>query len=160
MADVYRFVKDTYDGVESYAIYASSGVSQGDMMQWDAGSRLATNNLLASGSIFLGVAEERNPVASIGTSTAPLTGSRCRVKSSGVHFFKSTAGETYSHLDAVYQGADAQTVTKIGSTRIVGRVWLPDGTQVTGASTTSVNVLVYGSMTMNSTTPSSAAAAR
>lgn len=160
MANVYRFKKDVYDGLESYAIYTSSGVSQGDMVQWDPDSRKATVALLASGSIFLGVAQEANPLASLGTSAAPLTGGRCRVKSCGVHEFKTTNGQTYSHLDPVFQGADAQTVSLLGSTRLVGRVWLPDGTQVTGTGTNTVNCIIFGSMTQMSTVPTAVVAAR
>lgn len=160
MANVYRFVKDVYDGQESYKIYTASGVSEGDFMQWDPDSRLATNNLLASGSIFLGVAQDANPLAGLGTPTNPLTGGMCRIKSNGIHSMNTTSSEVYSHLDPVFEGADAQTVSKVGSTRMVGRVWLPDGTQVTGASGTTVNVSVYGSMTNNSTVPSAATAAR
>ena len=129
-------------------------------MQWDAGSRLATKNLLASGSIFLGVTEEANPFAGIGTTDQPLTGGMCRIKANGVHNFKTTSSEVYSHLDPVFQGADAQTVSLVGSTLMIGRVHLPDGTQVTGATGTDVAVSIYGSMTKNSTVPSSLAAAR
>jgi hypothetical protein len=160
MANVYRFLKDAFSGVESFAVYTQSGIEAGDQMQWDATARKATNNALASGSIFLGVCEDAQPVASLGTTASPLTGSRVRIKSQGIHFMKTTAGETYSHLDAVYQGADVQTVTKVSAGRLIGRVWLPDGTQVTGAAGTSVDVTVYGSMTNNSTVPSAADAAR
>ena len=137
---IYRTIK-RLGGVESYNIYSASGINQGDMLQWDTGARLATNNLLASGSIFLGYAEEAVPVASLGTASRPLITS-CRVAFSCVAFFKTTSGDTYAHLDPVYQGADAQTVTKVGSTRPIGRAWLPDGTTVTGATGTNVTVYV------------------
>jgi len=110
MADVYRFVKDTFDGVESYAIYSASGINTGDMMQWDPVAGKAVNAALASGSIFLGVAEETNPLRSLGTPERPLTGGKIRIKSSGIFRFLTTNGETYSHLDAVFQGSDVQTV--------------------------------------------------
>lgn len=155
---VYRFVKDTGGsgaGLEAYAIYASSGINTGDMVQWDIAARVATANLLGSGSIFLGVSETTNPVVSLGTPSVPLTGGKITVKSQGVHFFKTTAAEIYSHLDPIYQGADVQTVSKAGSTRMIGRIWLPDGSQVTGATGTNVNVLVMGNMTNDSSAPSS-----
>ncbi len=157
MANVYRFLKDTFGGNESYAISGgvntSYSVAAGDMMQWDATSRYATNALLASGSIFLGVSEDANPMASLGTSTQPLTGGRCRIKSDGIHAFKTTAGDVYSHLDPVYQGADAQTVTLTSATRLIGRVWLPGGTQVTAATGVTVPVRIYGAMTLQGRLP-------
>lgn len=60
-----------------------------------------------------------------------------------IHFFKTTAAEVYSHGNAVYVGADAQTVTKVdpGSGIIVGYAWLENGGTVTGATGVTVNVL-------------------
>ena len=148
MADVYRFLKDIYSGAESYKCYTQSGISTGDMCQWDADSRLATNNYLASGSIFLGVSEERQPLASLGTTAVPLTGDRMRIKSQGLHKFISTNGETYSHLDPVAQsGTNRQAVTKLIATRMIGRVHLPDGSQVSGDGSLEVPVIIYGTMT-------------
>lgn len=158
--NVYRKVKDTFDGKESYNIYATSGINQGDMCQWDPTALVATNNTLGSGSIFLGVAEDANPLAGLGTPTVNLTGNKCRIQSEGVHFFKTTTGETYVHLTPVYQGADQQTVSTVGATVFIGRCWLPDGSTVTGAAGTPVNVLIVGSQTKNSCIPSSATAAR
>ena len=161
MANVYRFIKDVFHGVESYKVYTSSGMpTTGDMCQWDGTSRVATNALLASGSIFLGVSQEVQPLAGLGTNTAPLTNDMIRIVSQGVHAFNTTSGQTYSHNDPVFQGADAQTVSLVGSTRLVGRVHLPDGTQVAGATGTKVNCRIFGSLTNNSTVPSSAAAAQ
>lgn len=161
MANVYRFVKDVYNGIESYRVYTSSGMpSTGDMCQWDGTSRYATNALLASGAIFLGVAQETQPLVGLGTNTRPLTNDRIRIVSQGVHKFKTTNGETYSHNDPVYQGADAQTVSLVGATRIIGRVHLPDGSQVVGTGSNAVACRIFGSMTNNSTVPSSAAAAQ
>jgi len=156
MANIYRFVKDTYFGLESYKVYTQSGVSQGDLMQWDAGSRLATNNVLASGSIFLGVAEGAQPLASLGTATVPLTGDRVRIKSNGIHLYTGTAAETYSHLDTIVQNsavAGAMTISNAASSnRIIGRVHLPDGTQLTGAVQVPINI--FGAM--NQTSPPTA----
>jgi hypothetical protein len=160
MADVYRFKTDVYHGTENYKVYTQSGIDTGDMCQWDTGARLATANLLASGSIFLGVAESTQPLAGLGSTTVPLTGDVVRIKSQGVFEMKTTTGETYSHLEPVFQGADAQTVTKVSATRLIGRIHLPDGTQVTGAAGTSVKVRIFGSMTNVSTVASSAAAAQ
>ena len=164
MANFYRFLKDTYFGLDAYAISggltSTMSIAEGDMMQWDYTSKYSTNALLCSGSIFLGVTYDCNPMASLGTSTAPLTGGVVRIGSQGIFQMKTTSSEVYKHLDPVYQGADAQTVSLTGSTRIVGRVHLPGGSTVTGATGTFVPVRILGSMTNNSTVPSSAAAAQ
>lgn len=143
MANVYRFDRDLGSVTPIEAFYVPSGASQGDMMQWDSSAKIATNNLLSSGSIFLGVCEDASPVAGIGTSTRTLTNNRLRVKMGQcVMRFKTTASETYVHRTVVYQGADAQTVSTVGATRAIGLVWLPDGSTVTGASGTEVTVLI------------------
>ena len=161
MPDYYSTVKSLYDGYESYVINSSSGVFAGDMCQWDPGDRVATANALASGSSFLGVSEETNPMAGLGTTSRPLTGGFCRIKGEGVMNLRCTNGETYVHLQAVYQGATVQTVTTGPSAnRMIGRVWLPDGTQVTGTTTNRVNVRIFGSQTLTGNCPSSADAAR
>lgn len=158
MADVYRSVKEVFDGYESYAV--ASGVETGSMMQWDTGARVATPMTTASGAIFLGVSEESNPLNGLGTTAVPLTGNVSRIKSQGIFNMKTTSGETYSHLDAVFMGADDQTVTKVGSGRMVGRIHLPGGSQVSGSSTTKVPVRILGSMTNCGIAPSSAPGAR
>ena len=146
MADIYRTIKDIFDGIESYAVYTSSGIDQGDLCVWDPDARLAVvmTTTTASGAIFLGVSEESQPLAGLGTATVPLTGDRIRIKGQGIFKFETTASETYNHLDPVFMGANAQRVTLVGSTRMVGRVHLPDGTQVTGATGTSVEVRIVG----------------
>jgi hypothetical protein len=158
-SNVMRFIYEVFGqgaGMESYKIYTSSGINQGDMMQWDPNARVATNALLASGSIFLGVSDDCNPMAGLGTASNPLTLGAARIKSSGIFVFKTTSGETYVHRTPVYQGADQQTISTVGSTRMIGRVHLPDGSSVTGAAGTSVNVNVMGDLTNNSLLPSSA----
>lgn len=158
MANVYRNVKDVFAGIEAYVI--GSGIDQGDMCQWDAGARQATSNLLNSGSIFLGVSETAHPMAGLGTDANPLDGFLARIRSQGIFNMQTTTGEVYSHLDPVYQGAGKQVVSLVGSTRPVGRVHLPDGTQVTGATGTPVPVRMFGSMTNCGNAPSSATTAR
>ena len=160
MANVYRFLYNVFEGVDSYRIYTSSGISEGDMMQWDATARYATPMTTTSGAIFLGVSEEANPLVGLGTTTNPLTGGRCRIRSQGVHRFATTTGETYSHADPVYMGANAQTVTLLGASNLVGSLHLPDGSQVTGATSATVQVRIFGSMTNVGVAPSSATSAR
>ena len=139
--NVYRFLR-TLDGVEQFVIYTTSGVSTGDMVQWDPGSRVATNNLLASGSIFLGVANDPNPAAGLGTASQPLNNGSIQVMMQGTFNFKTTTGETYVHNTVVYQGADQQTITTNSASRGIGRVWLPQGTSITGASGVQCPVLI------------------
>lgn len=155
MPNYYSTVKDVFDGMETYNYYSSSGVVAGDMMQWDAVSRVATPMTTASGAIFLGVSEDASPLAGIGTAARPLVaGGRVRIKSQGVFNMKTTSGETYSHLDPLFMGADPQTVSKIGSGRCIGRAHLPGGNTVSGGSTTRVNVRIFGSMTNCGQAPS------
>lgn len=164
MPNRYRTIKDVYEGSDSYRVYTQSGMDQGDICQWDADSRYATRNHLASGSIFLGVAEEAHPMASLGTTSVPLTQDRVRIKSQGLCEMKTTDGETYSHLDPVFQNVsdstERQRVTRVSASRMIGRIHLPDGSQVTGTGNNSVNVRIFGSMTNCGNAPSSAAAAR
>ncbi len=156
--NVYRDLGvDMFTGTESYAVATGSGINTGDLMQWDTGSRIATLMVAVSGAIFLGVAQSSQPLVGLGTSTVTLTGDKVRIKGQGVHSLKSTTGETYSHLDPVFMGADTQTATKVGSSRVIGRVWLPDGTQVTGAAGTNVPVMIYGQQILPGVLPSAAA---
>ena len=161
MANYYSTIKSLFDGYESYAIHAASGIDTGDMMQWDTGSRVATPNALASGSIFLGVSEETNPMAGLGTAARPMTGGFCRIAGEGVQNLRCTDGETYVHLTAVYQGSTVQTVTTGPSAnRMIGRVWLPNGTSVTGTTSNRVNIRIFGSQGTTGATVSSADSAR
>ena len=163
-SSTYRYLKDTFWGLDAYAISggitSSATINEGDMMQWDSVSTYATNATMASGSIFLGVCYDTTPLVGLGTSTRPLTSGFVRIGSQGIFNFKSTSGESYTHLAPVYQGADVQTVSLVGSTRIIGRVHLPLGGSITGATGTQVPVRVLGSMTNLSTVPSSGTAAQ
>lgn len=158
MADRYRYLSDIFHGIDSYAVYTQSGIDQGQMMQWDSVARKAVNNAIISGSIFLGISEESQPLRSLGTATAPLTGDKVRIRSQGLMELATTASETYAHLDAVYPGANPSTVTTVPSNnRIIARVHLPDGTTVTGGTGVIVPVKILGSMTNLSTIPTGAA---
>lgn len=156
VANTYRNIKDVYDGVENYAYYTASGIVQGDFMQWDLGARVAVPLTAVSGAVFLGVCEDASPMASLGTAARPLlAGGVIRIKSQGIFSMKTTSGETYAHLDPIFMGADTQTVTKVSSGRMLGRVHLPNGTTVAGSSTAVVNVRIFGSMTNCGSAPSS-----
>lgn len=160
-SNVYRTLKDVYDGRESYAVYSSSGVPfVGDMCQWDPTALVATQMTTASGAIFLGVSEECQPLAGLGSNTNPLTGNMIRIVSQGLQSMNSTTGETYTHRVPVYMGADPQTISVVGAGRIVGRVHLPDGSTITGAAGTRVPINICGSMTNGSAVPSASSAAQ
>lgn len=139
--NVYRFLRQL-DGVEQFKIYSASGINTGDMAQWDPNALVATNNLLASGSVFLGVFNDTNPAVGLGTASQPLTNGSAQVLMQGVFNFNTTASETYTHNTPVFQGADQQTVTTVSAGRMIGRAWLPQGTTVTGATGTQVSVLI------------------
>ena len=153
MPDVYRFVKHAFDGTASYRVYSSSGIETGAMMQWDATARYATPMTTTSGAIFLGVSQETNPLVGLGTTSQPLTGGMIRILSQGVHDMNTTSGETYVHRTPVFMGADTHTVTTISAGRLIGRVHLPDGSSVTGATGTKVAVRILGDMTNLSAVP-------
>lgn len=164
MANVYRTLKDIYDGVESYAVYSASGVETGSAMAWDPGARVAVpmTAITASGAIFLGVSEEAQPVAGLGSSSNPLTGNQLRIRGQGVCSMQTTSGEVYSHLDPVWLGANSQTVSLIANqnTRFVGRAHLPLGNQVTGGVGVRVPIRILGNLGLDSVAPVSAATAR
>ena len=156
MPDVYRFVKHVFDGTASYRVYSSSGIETGAMMQWDTTARYATPHTTASGNVFLGVSQETNPLAGLGTTSQPLTGGMIRILSQGVHNMLTTADETYVHRTPVFMGATTHTVTTVSAGRLIGRVHLPDGSSITGATGTTVPVSILGDMTNGSTVPTSA----
>ena len=58
--------------------------------------------------------------------------------------FYSTAGDTYNHLDPIFFGTDAQTITNQAATHSIGVVMLPTPgtTAIAGGSTVLVPVLV------------------
>lgn len=153
-----RFSKDLYDGRSAYAVYTASGIEAGEMVQWDTGARKATPMTAASGAIFLGVNLSAHPVVSLGTASQPLDGSSILVKANGLFLMQSTQGEVYSHRDPLFIGGTTQTVTKVGDQkRLIGRAWLPMGTQVTGASGVMVPTLLYGDQTQQGVLPSASA---
>ncbi len=155
-SNVYRTINDVFDGRDSYAVYSSSGIPfQGDLCQWDPAALVATQMTTGSGAIFLGVAEECQPLTGLGSNAAPLTGNRVRIVSQGLFFLNTTAGETYQHLTAVGVGADPQTISTAIAGKMVGRVHLPLGNTVTGAAGTTVPVRIFGSMTNAGRLPSS-----
>lgn len=55
--------------------------------------------------------------------------------------FTGVAGDSYAHMDAVYYATDAQHVTAVGASHLIGYVWLPLGNTLTGAVTVPILVV-------------------
>lgn len=108
-------------------------VNAGDMVYRTANGGIASLNTPgtanANAASFLGVSEENYPL-NIGLGeginlTRPMndtTSVSVAIRQSGEFKFKTTPGDVYNPGDAVYLGADAQTVQKTASGSIVGRV--------------------------------------
>lgn len=143
MADQYPVVKDIFDGLENYKCASNLAVNQGDMIRWDE-DNLTVAVMTAAGQRFLGVSLDSQPFRGL----TELTSTEIRVQGRGIVKFKTTNAETYTHGKALAMGADAQTVTNVvaGKT-IIGEVWAPLGTTITGAAGTFVNVNIFGAGT-------------
>jgi hypothetical protein len=128
-------------------VNASFPITQGSLVYLDTSAHyiklLDTDGHAAT---LMGVALQPSVVTSnldngsgVGAENAIMVGWDC------VALLGSTAGDTYHYGDAVYVGADSQTVTNtVGAlTKILGTVILPKGvSSVTGASGTLIQVLV------------------
>lgn len=116
-------------------------INGGDMVYWVSGSAaIKAVGSDANAATFAGIAKD--------TSFLNITGtkkylSQLEVLSGGVFSLKTTAAETYNHGTALYAGADAQTVTTVAGTNIIGYVWFrPGQTTVTGAAGVNIDVLI------------------
>lgn len=122
----------------------NSLINQGDQVYFDTSANVikpvASN---ANALTFAGVAADRSWLNVYGTVLYPQGSTP--VWRDGIFFFKTTNAETLEMGDAVYVGADAQTVSDQdpGSGNIIGYVWLQPGlSSVTGAAGTNVQVLI------------------
>lgn len=122
----------------------NSLINQGDQVYFDTSANVvkpvASN---ANAATFAGVAGDRSWMNPYGTTLYPQ--GSIPVWKDGIFTFKTTAAETLEMGDAVYVGADAQTVSDQdpGSGNIIGYVWLrPGQSSITGASGTNVEVLI------------------
>jgi hypothetical protein len=59
-----------------------------------------------------------------------------------VYSFFTTAGDSYVPGQSVYFGADAQTITNVAATKVIGTIWNPAGGAIAGGAGVMVNVLV------------------
>lgn len=100
----HTFVKNNFERFET-PIDLNTVINQGDMVFAGADGKSLPMSA-GSGLQFLGVAEDTNPVTSLGDKRTQLT-----VVRRGTFRFKTTVGESYIAYAALYAGADAQTVT-------------------------------------------------
>ena len=138
--------KKPWEPIACYAVdtSGSNNVKMGEMLKWYAAGPYAIPLTAGAEALFVGVAESvaPTPVSNIDNTTGLV--STVRVRTCGVFAFKTTAGQTYSHGDAVKMGADAQTVSNASvTTAYMGYVWRPEATAtLTGAAGTSVDVAI------------------
>lgn len=120
----------------------AQAINQGDMVFAGADS-LTLPVSAGSGLLFLGVAEDTNPVTSLGDRLSQIT-----VIRRGTFRFKTTAGENYTPYQAVYGGATAQTVSNVSSSKtLVGYVspnqaGLTGGFPIAGGTGVEVDVII------------------
>ena len=121
----------------------SNDINQGDQVYLDTSAHLA-KSLGASddsnAAHFLGVAGESSYINPYGTK---MYSAQIPVVVSGVATFNTTSGDTYNEGDAVYVGADAQTVTNTAGmlTNKVGYVKMRSGqSAVAGGSGITIDV--------------------
>ena len=122
--------KSGYDVVTGRPVTVGTAINQGDMV-YNVGSTtysLAPVTSDGNAATFEGISEDTYPTASLATKEAEVDG--IRVRRHGIVNMNMTSAETYHHGDALYVGADAQTVTNTPGTglgalvNIVGYVCL------------------------------------
>jgi hypothetical protein len=123
----------------TYAVDPAGPVTNGDLLMFAAGKalRMSADTDYAS---FIGVAEGQIPLAS-NVDNAQGLEKNILVREDDVFGFNTTNSESYTHGVALKMGTDAQTVMLDGgASRVIGYVFLPDGTTVTGAAGVKVPV--------------------
>lgn len=135
------------EGIKSVALpilHSVAPIAQGDLVFLDTGAHILKPVAVdADAATLCGVALSPSaPTSNIDNGTAPLE-KGISVGSDGVFELKTTASEVYHTGDAVYIGADAQTVTLTVGTNKVGTVLLPTNVSlVTGAAGIKVQVVI------------------
>lgn len=126
-----------------YAVDPTDTIEMGDLVRWNTGTAKAARlAAAANAAAFLGVAEGQIPMSSNIDNATGLE-NKIRVKQSGIFLFKTTAGDTYAHGDAVTIGADNQTVLKTATAgEIIGYANRPDGVSLVGAAGVRVEVQI------------------
>lgn len=127
----------------SYPILSdgTADIKQGELLYWDSSAKvvkpIATDGNAATGA---GVAMKSSFLNLYGTKKYEAS---MEAQVGAIHSLKTTSGDTYNAGDAVYIGADAQTVTTVAATNVIGYVVLRDGqSAITGAANVNVDVLV------------------
>lgn len=140
MAQEHRYVKPADNA--QYKCLVAGPIDAGDVVKWDTSSLYALRQATGNAEKCVGVSMDTIPLPS--RIDASDVVDMIRVKQSGIFSFKTTAAETYEHGLWVEVGADSQTIklTSTGANK-VGKVHLPDGTSVTGAAGTEVEVELF-----------------
>ena len=124
--------------------YVNFPVHAGDLMYMDQTAHLAKPlDSDAHAATLLGVAAQPSQVSS-SIDNGSIPGEKAVVvQSSAVFQLQTTASDVYYPGTPVYAGADAQTITAVVGSNIIGWVILPVGVaSVTGAAGVSVGVYV------------------
>lgn len=127
-------------------VTGSNDFNQGDMLYLDTSSH--TVKAIASdgnAGTFVGVASDTSWRAVYGSTKKYPDSGQVSVFTAGEFFFNTTAGDTINDGDAVYIGADAQTVTNTvgGLTKKLGIAKLNPGQgAVAGGAGVTINVLI------------------
>jgi len=139
MTTEHRYVKPA-DPAE-YKCLVAGPIDTGDIVKWDTTGLKAERQATGGATTCIGVSMDTIPLPSRIDSSDVVD--RIRVVSEGVFSFKTTATESYKHGLWVEVGADSQTI-KLTSTDAnkIGKVWLPDGSTVTGAAGVEVQVKI------------------
>lgn len=130
----------------------SNDFNQGDLLYLDTSAHLVkacTDDTKAA--TFVGVASDTSWRNLYGTKTYPDSG-QVAVFVAGIFTFNSTTSDTYNDGDAVYIGADAQTITSTAGmlTHKLGYVKLrPGQSAITGAAGTTVDILIVPQFPVN-----------
>lgn len=138
------------DGMKKihFPVSSSFEIKQGELVYLDTSAHIIKSlDSDAHAATLAGVALAPSKISSnIDLSTAPAE-KTVMVGWDVVAFFKTTAAETYYHGTPVYIGADAQTITTVAGSNMIGRVVLPAGvSSVAGATGVTVDVLVKSAL--------------
>jgi len=137
----HTFVRHEWDRFQM-GIAGATAINQGDNVFAGADGR-ALPMSAASALQYAGVAEDTNPVTSLLDQLSEIT-----VVRRGTFRFKTTVGDVYDPGEAVYGGADAQTVTvtSSGATKVgyvsPNQAGNPNALPITGAAGVSIDVII------------------
>lgn len=122
----------------------SFDINAGDLVWFDTASTLLKPLDTDAHAAFLaGIAYDSSFLNLFGTKKYETA---ITAYSVGAGRFKTTSGDTYSHGNACYLGADAQTITNTvgGNSHIIGYINLPNGNTVAGGAGILVEMIVAG----------------